>query len=469
MTRHNADPFVGLPNTQRNYQAAGTRRITSIRRRFIHRKSYNSMMVHGLVVGYVKTKYEVSRNGGLPTRWLEPARWGDPRKEDPPEDFWRTLVADRGPNGENPPPYYRRACKECFVTDPSRNPRHDGNPLNTQKLIDEGRCSTIAEFLRRVQAVIWNRCLMHTGSDQLGLLPEKAVEGDLICILFGCSVPLILRKREKSAEQLVKEHEEDEKANMIEAAQLIWRAWKRRKGERQSMKEIRKKLFPNGLKEKVQPLPPASNKGIFSRETCIDIKVWALRKSDKLQFHISFLLTATRLAWYLWILWRIGLFQSDFQGGAVVILGLFQAFRILYSKDFYDDQGSNIFLKGIRKISPSLTPRSKAILNMFVWAIVLQRQLNTSDSSTPSVGSFIASIILLSPYLPWLYWTCVRKVHSWLEGLLDQATPAPLPETDTHRYYYQVIGECYVHGMMNGEGLEIQNEMEIKRTVFELR
>ncbi|KAH8748692.1 heterokaryon incompatibility protein-domain-containing protein [Hyaloscypha sp. PMI_1271] len=235
MTRHNADPFVGLPNTQRNYQAAGTRRITSIRRRFIHRKSYNSMMVHGLVVGYVKTKYEVSRNGGLPTRWLEPARWGDPRKEDPPEDFWRTLVADRGPNGENPPPYYRRACKECFVTDPSRNPRHDGNPLNTQKLIDEGRCSTIAEFLRRVQAVIWNRCLMHTGSDQLGLLPEKAVEGDLICILFGCT------------------------------------------------------------------------------------------------------------------------------------------------------------------------------------------------------------------------------------------TPAPLPETDTHRYYYQVIGECYVHGMMNGEGLEIQNEMEIKRTVFELR
>lgn len=31
----------------------------------------------------------------------------------------------------------------------------------------------------------------------MGLVPRQAKEGDLICVLFGCSVPVIIRKVEK--------------------------------------------------------------------------------------------------------------------------------------------------------------------------------------------------------------------------------------------------------------------------------
>jgi hypothetical protein len=35
-------------------------------------------------------------------------------KGHPPEQFWRTLVANRGKDGKNPPVYYSRACEDSF-------------------------------------------------------------------------------------------------------------------------------------------------------------------------------------------------------------------------------------------------------------------------------------------------------------------------------------------------------------------
>jgi hypothetical protein len=60
-----------------------------------------------------------------------------------------------------------------------------------------------------VQAVTWDRRLVLTkgtdrvdGTEQtpqlLALVPTTAREGDLICILHGCSVPVVLRKKEQS-------------------------------------------------------------------------------------------------------------------------------------------------------------------------------------------------------------------------------------------------------------------------------
>jgi hypothetical protein len=62
--------------------------------------------------------------------------------------------------------------------------------------------STMVTFLKRVQEVVWNRKFLrskgfhHDGSKKrlFGLAPTSAQEGDLICILFGCSVPVILRR-----------------------------------------------------------------------------------------------------------------------------------------------------------------------------------------------------------------------------------------------------------------------------------
>ena len=36
-------------------------------------------------------------------------------------------------------------------------------------------------------------------------------------------------------------------------------------------------------------------------------------------------------------------------------------------------------------------------------------------------------------------------------------------------YHYQLFGECYIHGMMDGEAMAYQNAKGIRTKVFELR
>ena len=46
-----------------------------------------------------------------------------------------------------------------------------------------------------MQTVVWMRRLMLTAQRNiLGLVPDDADQGDCICILFGCSVPVVLRE-----------------------------------------------------------------------------------------------------------------------------------------------------------------------------------------------------------------------------------------------------------------------------------
>jgi hypothetical protein len=42
-------------------------------------------------------------------------------------------------------------------------------------------------------------------------------------------------------------------------------------------------------------------------------------------------------------------------------------------------------------------------------------------------------------------------------------------EIKISRHYYQLIGACYLHGMMNGEAIRVQNEHNIKAESFEIR
>jgi Heterokaryon incompatibility protein (HET) len=112
-----------------------------------------------------------------------------------PDRLWRTLVADRGPDGHNPPSWYHRACLHCLAT---TSPSGD---INTGELIrDSTSPQLMVEYLKRVQCVVWSRRVMVADSEEdnseplFGLAPEKAEVGDVIAILFGCSVPVILRE-----------------------------------------------------------------------------------------------------------------------------------------------------------------------------------------------------------------------------------------------------------------------------------
>jgi hypothetical protein len=118
----------------------------------------------------------------------------DKYPDEVPDQLWRTLVADRGPDGTNAPAWYRRACLECLT-----HVDNVGN-LNTNKFRNvEDTPATMKLFLKRVRNVVWNRRFFLTAGKRrhgvlYGIAPPKASNNDIICILFGCSVPVVLRK-----------------------------------------------------------------------------------------------------------------------------------------------------------------------------------------------------------------------------------------------------------------------------------
>jgi hypothetical protein len=125
-----------------------------------------------------------------------------------PDRLWRTLVADRTTDGSKAPSWWRRASMFAFSM-----ASRDGD-LNTQRLLqNKSLPQTVHEYLRRVQAIVWNRRIFavepipanttaNNGTDAInvssvamtGLGPRDAQTGDHLSILLGCSVPVILRR-----------------------------------------------------------------------------------------------------------------------------------------------------------------------------------------------------------------------------------------------------------------------------------
>lgn len=229
MGRKNADPLVGLPYpSRRPYSAAAVRSVVLDTLRFKKRTTHYSMYVSGFILDEVNTVYVASQAGNIPEEWFKAVGWTDTRNDPPPMAFWRTLVADRGDDGLDPPGFFLRACKEAAGRGLA------SGSLNTSELILQGRSSIISDFLRRVQSVIWNRSLMITKSENLGIVRKDVLPGDFICILYGCSVPVVFRRHVKSALDLEQEQLEDEKEAKGEAAKKIWKWWRwKSKGKRE--------------------------------------------------------------------------------------------------------------------------------------------------------------------------------------------------------------------------------------------
>lgn len=220
MGRKNADPLVGLPNpaTHRNYNVAETKGLDTKTFRFRRRVANEnhasksslpssitlSMYVKGFVLDTIGDVMPSSQSGSIPSEWAKFAGW-ERLEGPPPEQFWRTLVADRGSAGKNPPVYYSRACHESF-----RRGSFQSGTIDTTGLINHERNSVVSQFCRRVQAAIWNRALFKTSSSKLGLAAKDIQAGDQICVLYGCSVPVILRRHgPKSTQTLDNEMERD--------------------------------------------------------------------------------------------------------------------------------------------------------------------------------------------------------------------------------------------------------------------
>lgn len=66
-----------------------------------------------------------------------------------------------------------------------------------------------------------------------------------------------------------------------------------------------------------------------------------------------------------------------------------------------------------------------------------------------------------------LWLRIARNMPTWMER-----TPKATGSGQGRRFndcYYELISPCYVHGMVNGEAIQFQNENQIKAEVFDLR
>jgi hypothetical protein len=200
--RKNADPLVGPPDSNRSkhsayYAATGGRGVDLMTVTFDEQPNCYSLYLDGFIFDRVKHVEVVSQGGCIPLEWLEAygAGWED--GDMPlPDEVWRTLVADRGSDGGTAPAYYKRACKKVMQT-------ADWRPgsINLFEFINYGRNALITDFCRRVQAVVWNRRMIRTSGGKVGMARHQVMDGDLICILYGCSVPVILRKHLKDSQE----------------------------------------------------------------------------------------------------------------------------------------------------------------------------------------------------------------------------------------------------------------------------
>ena len=201
--RVNADLLVGMPDERgKTYNASATTKPE-----YFKFKDRN-LLLHGFILDTIEEVRTEAIEGNVPHSWLDLGGWKNLHSE-PPESFWRTLVADRDENGRNPPSYYQRACQYAFTQ------RVTGGSLNTERLIANDKSKIMTKYLKRVQAVVWMRKLIKTKpqtdreAGRLGLAPQRAQVGDKICILRGCSVPVVLRYIAKSAGQPTKEQVEN--------------------------------------------------------------------------------------------------------------------------------------------------------------------------------------------------------------------------------------------------------------------
>lgn len=392
INRINATPLVGLPVGNRSYHAAGTRKFDTKTLKFLKRPKYYAMFLKGFELHRVGELQERSQFGNIPKKWFAAGEWKD-FSVDPPEDLWRTLVGDRGPDGRNPLPFYPTALRV------STDKGFKGSELDTSTLINHGRCSIVAQFLRRVQEVIWNRRLMHTYDEsgkpvRLGLVHQNAKEGDSICILYGCSVPVILRRVEKSAAEI----KIDEELIIYEAVVKIQRQFR---------------TFRRNRKKKLERL--AEQKSQMDR----------------------------------WLLYRERLHQYISRSPKLVRRAIRHGFQV------YNIAAHTSLIILLSMVLPSFLPdiivglggdNRERVIAMFV-----------------PVFSGLLLILVLSPRrFLWRIWSGI--VIHWHRARPTKKTSRAL----VNLTYYKFIGECYLHGMMDGEAITYQNDKNVMAETFEI-
>ncbi|KAK0725927.1 heterokaryon incompatibility protein-domain-containing protein [Lasiosphaeris hirsuta] len=185
------------------------------------------LVVEGLVLGRIAAQSEVMRGGIVPGEWVTKLGWERGKNDENwvPDTLWRLLVADRTAQGGRPPQWYKRACLHGLVDGRVSDSAGNIHPMiRSDRKISE----LTSKYFDRVESVVWNRRIIevvpewksaapspnqenetapsyvptayqpdpevHMDTRPLyGLGPAGGEVGGIVCIFFGCSVPVVLR------------------------------------------------------------------------------------------------------------------------------------------------------------------------------------------------------------------------------------------------------------------------------------
>ncbi|KAN0108697.1 HET domain containing protein [Hyaloscypha variabilis] len=156
--RKNGVSLVGPAGKESRYAASGKRKWAEVKDLKAHQTSggkdhKQSIFVRGFKLAKIKVVSARNTGGVILQESLVMGSWTGIQKHDSvPDKIWRTLVADRDPDGQIPPTWYQRACMRCLeIADTFNN-----GDLNVGELL-QGHSEMLRKYLTRVRNVTWNR------------------------------------------------------------------------------------------------------------------------------------------------------------------------------------------------------------------------------------------------------------------------------------------------------------------------
>jgi hypothetical protein len=180
-----------------------------------------SLLVRGVAIGTVAFRTDPFPDKVIPEKCLQKLGWTAIAKSKEvttvPPQLWRTLVANLDPDGKDTPLWYESACSYCLRYLPRNGHLSMSTILQQRSIKGNHEQNTVHKYLQRVSTVTLNRSFIEgspvstNGLKQSDTATEKLVgfgpdwtpngteTGDMIVILYGCSVPAIVRPEQSGS------------------------------------------------------------------------------------------------------------------------------------------------------------------------------------------------------------------------------------------------------------------------------
>jgi hypothetical protein len=217
LLRVHGDPLVGSSRRPKYNCSLDQKPQVWFGRQLNTRKSDGTLNARGIVLGQITRVSTRMANGivyGDALEILGTIKRSPATLWSISDAIWQTLCADRDRNGDRAPFSYRSAMLDIlrFISETSLD-SDSGNDLQIMPCIDVEDLLATAElvhthaFLKKIRDTVWNRRAFRskpnpaekdTSKFLVGLVPRTAKTGDVVCILYGCSVPVVLRKSQSS-------------------------------------------------------------------------------------------------------------------------------------------------------------------------------------------------------------------------------------------------------------------------------